>query len=126
VRSMFILAYITDFFFQAKVSETARRVGVPVSLVTSESRFELELKQNPSLIIVDLAADGIDCVALVAKSKNVVPGTPVVAFGAHVKAELLEKAAEAGALALPRSKFSRQLPEILMRAGVMSARVTED
>ena len=115
---MFILAYITDFFFQAKVSETAKQLGVPIKTVTSLSSFELELRQNPSLIIVDLASDGVDCSALIAKTKGDCPTIPIVAFGAHVDAEMLSRAAEAGAdRALPRSKFSRILPEIIASAG---------
>ena len=113
---MFILACITDFFFQTKVSETARQISAPIRMVSSGSQFELELGDHPSLIIVDLAAGGVDSLALIARARNDLPDTPVVAFGAHVDSELLEQAAQAGARALSRSKFTRLLPEILAQA----------
>jgi DNA-binding NarL/FixJ family response regulator len=110
---MFILAYITDFFFQAKVSESARQAGVPIRVVKDIPSFEKELLAEPSLILVDLAVEGADIPALIRGARIRVPDAHIVAFGAHVEAELLEKASEAGASALSRSRFSRQLPKIV-------------
>jgi DNA-binding NarL/FixJ family response regulator len=112
-QSMFILAYITDFFFQAKVSETAKQVAVPLKLVTTPSRFTRQLRDKPPLIIVDLAADGTDTTGLIREAKERSPDSRIVAFGAHVDRDLLWKASEAGAQVTPRSQFSSQLPELM-------------
>lgn len=110
---MSILAYITDFFFQAKVEETAKQAEVPIRIVSTQSDFEEALGRNPLLVIVDLAAQGVDVVSLIGQVKGRVP---VVAFGSHVDSGVLKRAAEAGARSLPRSKFSRMLPEIVIEA----------
>jgi DNA-binding NarL/FixJ family response regulator len=111
---MGVLAFITDLFFQAKVAETAKQVGVPIKIVTSLYKFIPELKEGPSLVVIDLAAQGIDSQALISQVKNSAPDLPVVAYAAHVDTELIERAAAAGAdQAMSRSKFSKQLPELL-------------
>lgn len=112
--TVFVLAYITDFFFQSKVTETAKQVGVPVQIVTSTESFEAQLERDPSLIIVDLASEGQESQVLIARAKALASTTPLVAFGIHLNADLLRKAAEAGAdYVMPRSEFSGKLPEIL-------------
>ena len=112
--TVFVLAYITDFFFQSKVTETAKQVGVPVQIVTSPESFESQLERDPSLIIVDLASDGLESQVLIARAKAFASTTPLVAFGIHLNAGLLRQAAEAGAdYVMPRSEFSGKLPDIL-------------
>ena len=111
---MSVLAYITDLFFQVKVKETARQVGVPVKLTTSWAEFTAELENRPSLVIVDLASKGIDSPALITQVKSSAPDVPVVAFAAHVNKDQIQLASGAGAdYSMPRSKFSQQLPMIL-------------
>lgn len=63
--------------------------------------------RDASLIIVDLAG-GFDVEALVAL------GTPVIAYGAHVDAEALDRARALGCVdAFPRSKIFRRAGELL-------------
>ena len=113
---MGVLAFITDLFFQAKVAETAKQVGVPIKIVTSLYKFIPELEEKPSLVVIDLAARGIDSQALISQVKSSIPDLPVVAYAAHVDAELLERAAAAGAdEAMSRSEFSKKLPELLSK-----------
>jgi DNA-binding NarL/FixJ family response regulator len=109
---MHILAYITDFFFQAKVSETGRQARVSIQIVWNPAEFEKQLQKKPALVIVDLAARDADPGNLIKQVKDRLPDTEVVAFGAHVDTELLQNASRAGARALSRSKFSRELPEL--------------
>ena len=110
---MFILAYITDFFFQAKVSETARQLNIPIRMVKDTPSFRKGLEEKPSLIIVDLAAKGVDAVELTREAVLEAAGSQVVAFGAHVKAGVLERAAKTGAKVTSRSRFSKELPDLL-------------
>ena len=113
---MSVLAYITDLFFQAKVGQTAQSVGVKVKIVSSLYHFLPQLKEKPSLVLIDLNADGISPSTLIAQIKEKNPELPVVAYGAHVQTELLERARKSGAdSVLPRSKLSSDLPKILTR-----------
>lgn len=113
---MAILAYITDLFFQAKVGETARQVGADLNIVTSLYKFIPELSKKPSLVLIDLNAEGISGSTLISQVKERYPDVAVVAYGSHVQAGLMEQALRAGAdEVLPRSKFSRQLAGLLKR-----------
>lgn len=86
-----------------------------MTLVASGEKFTAELEKGPSLVVVDLAAEGIDSQALITQVKSSVPDVPVVAYAAHVNEDQIKGASEAGAdHAMPRSKFSQQLPKILM------------
>lgn len=109
-----MVAYITDLFFQAKVSQAASGAGVRLRIVSSLYKFFPELEQNPSLVIVDLNAEGISPTTLIVQVKQRKPQLPLLAYASHTQTELFERARKAGAdRVLPRSQFSRQLAEIL-------------
>jgi len=111
---MSVLAYITDLFFQMKVKETARQVDMPVTLASSVEEFSAALDESLSLVVVDLAAEGVDSRALITQVKSRAPEVPIVAYAAHVDLDQIKRASEAGAdHSMPRSKFSQQLPSIL-------------
>ena len=113
---MSILAYITDLFFQAKVGQTAQSLDLQVKIVSSIHHFLPELAKKPSLVLIDLDAGGINPGALIAQVKERAPDLPVVAYGAHVQAQLMEQARQSGAdSVLPRSKLSKDLPQILVK-----------
>jgi DNA-binding NarL/FixJ family response regulator len=115
---MNVVAFITDFFFQAKVAEAAKQVGVELKLVKNLWELFPALEKNPRLVIVDLEAEGIDGPALISQMKSSRPGLSVVAFAPHVQDHLLRQAQQSGAdQALPRSKFSRDLAKILQGEG---------
>lgn len=111
---MTILAFITDLFFQAKVGETAKQLGANLQIVTSLYKFIPALQKGPTMVVIDLEAEGISGSALISQVKNTNGQIPVLAFATHKRADLLESAQRAGAdEALPRSKFSKQLPKLI-------------
>ncbi len=111
-----VLALVDDLFFQAKMMETARHVGVPLRVVSSGAALvEAAAAQAPALVLVDLnARQG----ALEGLTQLCAGGqTPVVAFLSHVQTDLAAQARAAGCQeVLPRSKFTADLAEILRRA----------
>ncbi|HTZ74316.1 MAG TPA: response regulator [Candidatus Aquilonibacter sp.] len=111
------LAYLDDIFFQAKITETARILGVVLQICASPQALAAELAANkPHLIIIDLNAhtNPFDAIAIASKEGQ---GVPLIAFLSHVQTELAERARAAGcAEVMPRSKFSRDLATILARA----------
>jgi CheY-like chemotaxis protein len=112
-----VLALVDDLFFQAKLVETARQVGVTLGTVsTGDALLEAAAAQPPRLVLVDLnARQG----ALAAVERLCAAGQspPVVAFLSHVQTELAQQARAAGCQqVLPRSKFTAELAEILRRA----------
>ena len=112
-----VLALVDDLFFQAKMTETARRVGVALQTVASgDALVAAAAPQEHRLVLVDLNArqGALAAVEQLRASGN---SQPIVGFLSHVQTELAEKARAAGCQeVLPRSKFTADLAEILGRA----------
>jgi CheY-like chemotaxis protein len=114
-----VLALVDDLFFQAKLAETARQVGVVVKTVLSgEALVGAVLAEPPRLVLVDLNArqGALEAIERLSSSGN---PTPIIGFLSHVQTDLAEKARCAGCQqVLPRSKFTEDLAEILRQAKV--------
>jgi len=112
-----VLALVDDIFFQAKLMETARQVGVELKMVANGEAFTAAAASDPPrLMLVDLNArqGALEAVERLGKSGNPLP---VIAFLSHVQVELAERARAAGCRqVLPRSKFTAELAEILRQA----------
>ena len=112
-----VLALVNDLFFQAKMAETARHVGVALQTVSSgEALVAAAAQQAPRLVLVDLNAKqgALEAVTKLQAAGN---APPIIGFLSHVQTELAEQARAAGcADVLPRSKFTANLAEILNKA----------
>ena len=111
-----VVALMDDIFFQMKVAETAKHLGIEFKVATNTDALLSLLEPRPQLVIVDLNARNqpIDAIVkLRAASKDV----HVVAFLSHVQRELAEQARNAGCdEVMPRSSFTQNLAEILSPA----------
>jgi CheY-like chemotaxis protein len=112
----YVLALVDDLFFQAKLAETARQVGVSLRTVsTGEALVQAATAQAASLVIVDLnarrgAIEALEHLCAAGQAQS------VVAFLSHVQTELAARARAAGCQeVLPRSKFTAELAAILCR-----------
>lgn len=112
-----VLALVDDLFFQAKIMETAKHVGVAVrACTTAEALLAAIPQDDPKLIVVDLNARSSPVEAL-AKIQATANGTPVVAFLSHVQTDLAQQARGAGCQrVMARSQFTRDLATILAQA----------
>jgi DNA-binding NarL/FixJ family response regulator len=108
-----VVALMDDIFFQMKVAETAKHLGIEFKVATNTDALLSLLEPRPQLVIIDLNARNqpIDAIVkLRAASKDV----RVVAFLSHVQRELAEQAKNAGCdEVMPRSSFTQNLAEIL-------------
>lgn len=111
-----VVAYMDDLFFQMKLAETAKHLGLEVKVAgNAQSLLEL-LDPLPALVIVDLNARSSPLDA-VERARAAHPNLRVVGFLSHVETELAAKARSAGFdEVMPRSKFSMHLPRILTAA----------
>ena len=111
-----VVALMDDIFFQMKVAETAKHLGIEFKVATNTDALLGLLEPRPQLVIVDLNARSqpIDAILkLRATSKDI----RVVAFLSHVQRELAEQARNAGCdEVMPRSSFTQNLAEILSPA----------
>jgi CheY-like chemotaxis protein len=140
-----VLALVDDLFFQSKLAETARHVGVTLQTVTTGNALTEAASTNvPRLVLVDLnaragAIEAVERMCALQKNdkrdessslghenldthqqNNGIGGyahLPVIAFLSHVQTELAERARAAGCTnVLPRSKFTAELAQILRQA----------
>jgi DNA-binding NtrC family response regulator len=112
-----VLAFVDDLFFQAKILETAKQVGVDVRTYTTSNALLTEInKQAPNLVIVDLNARNKPLEAI-ESVHGAAPQLPLIAFLSHVQVDLAQRASAAGSTkVMPRSQFTRELATILAQA----------
>jgi CheY-like chemotaxis protein len=113
-----VLALVDDLFFQAKMLETAKHVGVELVCVATADALAEQARQNPpALVVIDLNArcGGLEALERLAPGNHL----PVIAFLSHVQVELAERARRAGCReVMPRSKFTQNLADIFSKAKV--------
>jgi CheY-like chemotaxis protein len=108
-----VVALMDDLFFQMKLAETAKQLGVEVKVATSGEALMGLLASEPKLVIVDLNARS-QPIAVIEKLRQTQKNVRVVGFLSHVQRELAAQAQAAGCdEVLPRSSFTENLAAIL-------------
>lgn len=120
-----IFCFIEDLFFQAKIQETARKLGVKVEFVKGDKEAVARLTdtpeaERPALVVFDLNNVNAKPMTLIPKLKTKLKkATSIVGFLNHLQGDLKLKAIEAGCdTVMPRSAFSQTLPNLLRRYGL--------
>jgi len=111
-----VVAYMDDLFFQMKLAETAKHLGLEVKVATNAESLLQLLDPPPQLVIMDLNARSQPLAAM-QQLRSALPQLRVIGFLSHVQTDLAERAKAAGFdEIMPRSKFSLNLPDILASA----------
>ncbi|MHB8525129.1 MAG: hypothetical protein ACYDD2_03095 [Candidatus Acidiferrales bacterium] len=112
-----IFALVDDIFFQTKMLETAKQLGVEMKSFATGGALLTELeKGQPKLVVVDLNARQSPMEAIAAIRARA-PKIRVISFFSHVQTELSKRAHEAGSTdVMPRSKFTKELATIFADA----------
>jgi len=120
-----IFCFIDDLFFQAKIQETARKLGVKVEFVKGDKDAVARIidapeTEKPTLVVFDLNNLNAKPLVLIPKFKSKFKkATSIVGFLNHLQGDLKAKAVEAGCdTVMPRSAFSQSLPNLLRRYGL--------
>jgi len=119
-----VLALVDDLFFQAKLAETARKLGIMLKTVSTGAALVRELEGAPGgarsdlprLVVVDLNArqGALEAIEQLQRSGNPIP---IIGFLSHVQTELAQRARAAGCKqVMPRSSFTMNLSDILRQA----------
>jgi DNA-binding NarL/FixJ family response regulator len=110
------VGYLDDLFFQMKIAETAKQLGIEFKVATSPEALLALLEPPTKIVIVDLNARNQPLATiqqLCATHKDV----RVLAFLSHVQTELAAQARAAGCSeVMPRSTFTQNLAAILKSA----------
>jgi len=113
-----VLAAVNDIFFSAKINGAVKRAGVTLKYVTTEKDLLEKAEADPVLIIFDLNFEAVRPIEAIRKVKGTdgLKHISLLGYVSHVQTELLRLAREAGCDAvMPRSAFSKNLTQILMR-----------
>jgi PleD family two-component response regulator len=113
-----VLAVVNDLFFSVKITDAAKRAGMPVEFIKDEKEVIAKAKTRPTLIIFDLNFADVQPLKLISELKTGADfkGISVIGYLSHVQAELKMQAQEAGCdMVMARSAFSQNLPQILKR-----------
>jgi DNA-binding NarL/FixJ family response regulator len=115
-----VVALMDDLFFQMKVAETAKHLGLELKVATNADALMSLLASAPKLVIVDLNARSgpIQAIERLRAQQNDADNSPrVVGFLSHVQTELAAQARSAGCdEVMPRSAFTQNLAAILSTA----------
>jgi|SRR5712664_105121 DNA-binding NarL/FixJ family response regulator len=111
-----VVALMDDLFFQMKLAETAKQLGVEVKVATNGEAFMGLMASEPRLVIVDLNARS-QPIQAIEKLRQTRKDVRVVGFLSHVQRELAAEAQAAGCdEVMPRSSFTQNLAAILSMA----------
>jgi DNA-binding NarL/FixJ family response regulator len=111
-----VVALMDDLFFQMKLAETAKQLGVEVKVATNGEAFGELMASEPKLVIVDLNARS-QPIAAIEKLRQTSKEVRVVGFLSHVQTDLASQAQKAGCNeVLPRSSLTQNLAAILSAA----------
>jgi hypothetical protein len=120
-----IFCFIEDLFFQAKIQETSKKLGVKVEFVKNDKEVFTRLtetaeNERPTLVVFDLNNLNAKPLTIIPKLKaKLKKATSIVGFLNHLQGDLKAKATEAGCdTVMPRSAFSQSLPNLLRRYGL--------
>jgi hypothetical protein len=113
-----ILYCAADLIWATRIKRTGEAIGIACRPVKSLEKLEARLSEShPSALVVDLEAEA--ALELIGALRRAEAGGPerarVLAFGPHIRKDLLQAARDTGADdVLPRGAFDRELPEILL------------
>jgi hypothetical protein len=120
-----IFCFIEDLFFQAKIQETSRKLGIKVEFVKGDKEAVARLIDSPdaakpTLVVFDLNNLSAKPLSLIPKIKTKFKkATSIIGFLNHLQGDLKAKAVEVGCdTVMPRSAFSQSLPNLLRRYGL--------
>jgi len=111
-----IVAMMDDLFFQMKVAETAKHLGLELKVATNVDALLGLLDPAPNLVIVDLNARS-QPLAAIERVRAAQKDLKVIGFLSHVQRDLAAQAHSAGCNeVMPRSAFTENLAAILSAA----------
>lgn len=109
-----VLAVVRDLFFVARIKETARLAGVPLTVARSAEEVEAVVPDPPRFALVDLTA-GLDYDRILAALS--LAGVPVVGYTTHALAARTRPWHARCARVVTKETLTAELPTLL-REGV--------
>ena len=109
-----VVAVVKDLFFVARIRETARLAGVPLTFARTPDEIASALTATPRFILLDLTA-GLDYDAILGAAEAA--GVPVLAFTTHALARQTQPWHARCDRVVTKETLTAELPALL-REGV--------
>jgi CheY-like chemotaxis protein len=106
---------VKDLFFVARIRETARMVGTPLSFARSSEELAVALADAPDLVILDLTTSGWDYEALFGTLEAASPPPPVLGFTTHALARTTQPLHARCTRVVTKETLTQELPDLLRR-----------
>lgn len=126
-----ICCVVADVYFLAKISVSARRLGVRVEFINGDRDLLAELADmpvaaHPSLIVVDLNNTSAKPLTLIPRLRaKLKKSASIIGFVSCAQGDMKARGARAGCdTVVSRPAFSRNLPKFLRRYGCEEETIT--
>ena len=108
---------VKDLFFVARIRETARLVGTPLTFARTPRELETALADHPDLVILDLTTSGWDYETFFAALDAATPRPAVLGFTTHVLARSTQPLHGRCTRVVTKETLTQELPALL-KSGV--------
>jgi hypothetical protein len=112
-----VLAIVKDLFFVARIRETARLAGVPLTFARTPDEIATGLAGAPRFALLDLTA-GLDYDAILSAAERA--GIPVLAFTTHALARQTQPWHARCERVVTKETLTAELPTLLRWQGEVS------
>jgi len=110
---MKVVAVVRDLFFVARIRETARLVGTPLTFARTPEEIHAALTaETPALAIVDLTTNGWDYDAIF-DALDAAPEVPVLGFTTHALARATQPLHSRCRRVVTKETLTQELPALL-------------
>jgi CheY-like chemotaxis protein len=113
------VAVVKDLFFVARIKETARLVGTPLTFARTPEDLTAALGDAPNLVILDLTTNGLDYEAFFAALERTAPRPQVLGFTTHALAKATQQHHGRCTRVVTKETLTQELPEFL-KAGLVA------
>jgi hypothetical protein len=105
-----VVAVVKDLFFVARIRETARLAGVPLTFARTDDEIGAALASAPRFVLLDLTA-ALDHGAVLEATERA--GTPVLGFTTHALARQTQPWHGRCARVVTKETLTAELPALL-------------
>jgi CheY-like chemotaxis protein len=110
---MKVVAVVRDLFFVARIRETARLVGTPLTFARTPEEVTAALTaETPALVILDLTTNGWDYDAIFG-ALGAAPGVPLLGFTTHALARTTQHLHSRCRRVVTKETLTQELPTLL-------------
>ncbi len=108
-----LLVFVRDLLFSSRIGETAKRLGYACRTARSLEEFRAGLAEPPGLIMLDLAAQGLDLDGALGAVEAAGRPAPVLAWTTHALWKATRALHDRCDRVITREQLTAELPELL-------------